>query len=208
MSAPKRPRARLTDKGGAKETERGFGLAEEAPPLFLPRGGWRSTEAARGLSAFRRGVYELLCAVPAGRVTTYSHIGTVLGAPSGQAVGTAMRQNPWAPEVPCHRVISGGPHPSLGGFNGSLESSEDDNIRRKRAILQAEGVAFDTKNRLVDASRLFLPCHWPKAYRDFFMSSDPVEGKRNSGAASPGARSTALEMETLSPATSGAKKRR
>ena len=50
-------------------------------------------------------VYGLLKQIPAGRVSTYAAISKALGS-SPRAVGGALRRNPFAPEVPCHRVIS------------------------------------------------------------------------------------------------------
>jgi methylated-DNA-[protein]-cysteine S-methyltransferase len=68
--------------------------------------------------------------VPPGRVTTYREIAHALGTKAYRAVGNAMNKNPYAPEVPCHRVVKsdGG----LGGFAyGSVE---------KIKLLKKEGV--------------------------------------------------------------------
>ncbi len=91
----------------------------------------------RTSTAFEQRVYDLLRRVPAGQVTTYAALARALGCRSPRAVGQALRRNPFAPAVPCHRVIrSDG---TLGGFEGRTDAYA---IRCKRARLEAEGVRF------------------------------------------------------------------
>jgi methylated-DNA-[protein]-cysteine S-methyltransferase len=59
---------------------------------------------------------------------------------SARAVGQAMRRNPFAPVVPCHRVIAA--DLNLGGFVGSWGIATA-NVQRKKAMLQKEGVVFE-----------------------------------------------------------------
>ncbi len=82
---------------------------------------------------FYHQVYALCKNVPKGKVTTYKELAHALGTRAYRAVGQAMRNNPYAPEVPCHRVVAsdGG----LGGFEGSTKSN-----KTKIARLAAEGV--------------------------------------------------------------------
>ncbi|KAJ6146201.1 hypothetical protein N7497_008183 [Penicillium chrysogenum] len=70
------------------------------------------------LTPYRRRVYRTLLSVPPGRWTTYSAMATYLGS-SARAVGNAMRTNPFAPGVPCHRVLAA--DGSLGGYKGGVE---------------------------------------------------------------------------------------
>ena len=98
------------------------------------------------VTPFRRRVYEALLEVPRGRVTTYARLARRVGCRSAQAVGGALRENPFAPEVPCHRVVAA--DLSLGGFCG-CRSGEP--LRRKRALLESEGVALDAGGRVEDA---------------------------------------------------------
>ena len=67
------------------------------------------------LTLFRRRVLRALCQVPPGSYTTYLALSDHL-ASSPRAVGNALRNNPFAPRVPCHRVVAadGG----IGGFGG------------------------------------------------------------------------------------------
>ncbi|CAN0193389.1 unnamed protein product, partial [Hapterophycus canaliculatus] len=51
--------------------------------------------------------------------------------------------NPFAPVVPCHRVVMG--DLSIGGFSGSFGDCAD--TRRKRKMLEEEGVCF-TKGKV------------------------------------------------------------
>jgi len=110
----------------------------------------RSIDACPGLTPFQRKVYHALCAVPAGRVTTYRALARAVGSPSARAVGNALRKNPLAPGVPCHRVIRADRTP--GGYAGAMEGPS---LARKLALLEAEGVVF-RKGRLADPSQLML----------------------------------------------------
>ena len=88
--------------------------------------------------------------MPRGRVTTYGLLAQHIGCASAQAVGQALRRNPFAPRVPCHRVIAG--DLSLGGFTGKREGAA---IARKRALLAREGVRFDANGHLVDPRQVY-----------------------------------------------------
>lgn len=99
------------------------------------------------LSAFARRVYAALCQVPRGRVITYAALGRRIGCRSPRAVGQALRANPHAPAVPCHRVIASDLSP--GGFHGSTTGPA---LAKKLRLLAAEGVHFQD-NRLADPKR-------------------------------------------------------
>ena len=101
----------------------------------------------KDVSPFKQKVYEACLQVPEGQVTTYKLLAAEIGCGSSQAVGQALKVNPFAPEVPCHRVVK--TDRSLGGFFGSIEGEE---IVRKRALLTTEGVAFDADERVSEAS--------------------------------------------------------
>ena len=83
----------------------------------------------RGMS-FNQKVWALTVRVPRGQVTTYGHIARRLGTDAARAVGQALHRNPYAPKVPCHRVV--GADGKLTGFAGGLA--------RKKQLLEAEGV--------------------------------------------------------------------
>lgn len=97
----------------------------------------------RSPTAFETRVYALCSAIPRGHVATYGGMADALGCGSARAVGQAMRRNPFAPRVPCHRVIAASR--GIGGFSGeSSVSGAGGHLRRKRAMLVAEGVAFES----------------------------------------------------------------
>jgi methylated-DNA-[protein]-cysteine S-methyltransferase len=100
------------------------------------------------VTPFRRRVYEALLTVPRGRVTTYGILAHAIGCRSPRAVGQALRQNPFAPTVPCHRVIASDLTP--GGFAGETAGAE---LARKLELLAAEGVRF-VAGKLAEPDRL------------------------------------------------------
>lgn len=96
---------------------------------------------------FQKRVLSLLCQVPRGSVTTYGLMSKHLGS-SPRAIGNAMRRNPFAPEVPCHRVVATGG--ALGGFKGQWpKDGEGITLDEKRVLLRGEGVRFDGGGKVV-----------------------------------------------------------
>ena len=88
--------------------------------------------------AFRQAVWEILCQIPYGEVTTYGEIAKRVAAKtgrpmSGQAVGGAVGYNPISIIIPCYRVV--GANGSLTGYAGG--------IAVKRKLLELEGVDTD-----------------------------------------------------------------
>ncbi|ELQ39209.1 RING-2 protein [Pyricularia oryzae Y34] len=97
--------------------------------------------AASSRTAFEKKVWSLLCQIPSGSVSTYGIMSAHLGS-SPRAVGNALRRNPFAPEVPCHRVVATGG--ALGGFKGKWpRDGEGITLDEKRLLLRREGVRFD-----------------------------------------------------------------
>ena len=91
------------------------------------------------MKSFNERCYALLKEVPKGKVTTYKALAHALGTKAYRAVGNAMNKNPYAPIVPCHRVVNS--DGSLGGFaSGS---------RKKVLLLKKEGGTVEN-NRIVD----------------------------------------------------------
>jgi methylated-DNA-[protein]-cysteine S-methyltransferase len=80
--------------------------------------------------SFDERVWNACRLVLKGRVTTYKQIAKKLGTRGYRAVGGALNRNPYAPIVPCHRVV--GSDGSLTGFAGGISS--------KRQLLVDEGV--------------------------------------------------------------------
>ena len=102
------------------------------------------------VSDYQRTVYEAVKLIPVGRVSTYARISRLVGAGSPRSAGQALKKNPFAPDVPCHRVISS--DLTMGGFCGRRSGPE---VERKLRLLAEEGVIF-AHGKLADPSRL-----WP-----------------------------------------------
>ncbi len=96
-------------------------------------------------SAFEHRVLDAVSLIPRGRVTTYKLLAQFIGCGSSRAVGQALKRNPFMGEIPCHRVISHSLH--IGGYSGE---SEGPALRRKLALLAAEGVTFTKDGRLTE----------------------------------------------------------
>lgn len=89
--------------------------------------------SCRDITEFQRKVYLALLDVPRGETISYRELGLRIGCRSAQAIGQALKRNPFAPDVPCHRVIrSDG---TIGGFHGKTEGEM---IDRKRKLLEEE----------------------------------------------------------------------
>jgi len=122
---------------------------------------------------FKR-VYALLCQIPKGRVSSYACLSKALSS-SPRAVGGALRRNPFAPEVPCHRIICadgvsassifayndltftncGFGWKSIGGFKGEPQDAPSGiNQKEKLRLLKSEGVLFEN-GFLVERDRMW-----------------------------------------------------
>ncbi len=101
-------------------------------------------------TSFEQSVYDAISRIPRGCVSTYAFVAKAVGCGAAQAVGQALRRNPDAPSVPCHRVIAS--DLSLGGFCGRRGGAA---LQDKRTLLAGEGVRFDAKGRLADPGRIF-----------------------------------------------------
>lgn len=95
---------------------------------------------------FRQDVWDILCKIPYGEVTTYGQIAQQISqlhnkkTMSAQAVGGAVGHNPISIIIPCHRVI--GKSGNLTGYAGGIDI--------KIKLLEIEGI---------DMSKMFIPKH-------------------------------------------------
>ena len=83
--------------------------------------------------SFNEKCYSLLKKVPKGKVTTYKELAHVLETKAYRAVGNAMNKNPYAPKVPCHRVIN-----TDGGLGGYAKG-----LKKKIQLLKSEGIEIN-----------------------------------------------------------------
>ena len=82
---------------------------------------------------FQKKVWNYLKTIRKGSVKTYKQVAIAINSPkSARAVANAVGKNPFAPKIPCHRVIrSDG---SLGGYSGK------GGVKTKKLLLKREGV--------------------------------------------------------------------
>ncbi|KAG2124937.1 6-O-methylguanine DNA methyltransferase [Suillus cothurnatus] len=108
-------------------------------------------------------VYDFTRIIPCGRVTTYKDICIALGQNSPRSVGSALRNNPFAPFVPCHRIIASNLY--IGGFFGEWGTGTNARGRQKNTGLQCnrkmemlakEGVTFSADGYLADEYLLWI----------------------------------------------------
>ncbi len=90
-------------------------------------------------NSFSEKCYSLLKKVPKGKVTTYKALAEAMGTRAYRAVGTAMHNNPYAPQVPCHRVVKA--NGEVGGFFSGT--------KKKTEMLQKEGIPIKN-NKIID----------------------------------------------------------
>jgi methylated-DNA-[protein]-cysteine S-methyltransferase len=80
---------------------------------------------------FYRKVWKACALIPYGETRTYGWIAAAIGMPrSWRAVGSALGKNPFAPDIPCHRVIRA--DGTAGGYSGP------GGIARKKRLLRRE----------------------------------------------------------------------
>ena len=84
-------------------------------------------------------IYDLVCQVPAGHVTTYGQLARLVGC-TARTVGFAMAALPTDYAVPWQRVIN-----SKGKVS---PRSDGDHDFLQRDLLVSEGVKFDRTGRL------------------------------------------------------------
>lgn len=95
------------------------------------------------LTPFQREVYAMARAIPPGQTRTYGEMARALGdAGLARAVGQALGHNPFAPVVPCHRVLAAGAR--SGGF------SARGGVATKLRMLQIEGARIGGEPGLFD----------------------------------------------------------
>lgn len=103
-----------------------------------------------GGSDFRREVWNILCDIPYGQVTTYGEISRKIAARRGlsrmsaQAVGGAVGHNPISIIIPCHRVV--GTNGSLTGYAGGIAKKIHlltlENVQMDSLSIPAKGIAL------------------------------------------------------------------
>lgn len=70
--------------------------------------------------SFSAKCYSKLKKVPAGKIITYKALAHAINSKAYRAVRTAMNKNPFAPNVPCHRVVNF--DGKVGGFASGVKN--------------------------------------------------------------------------------------
>lgn len=80
---------------------------------------------------FSEAVWQATKRIPKGKVASYAIIAKMIKKPkAARAVGNALNKNPYAPIVPCHRVVKS--DGSIGGFASGP--------KKKISLLSKEGI--------------------------------------------------------------------
>ncbi len=88
---------------------------------------------ALGFSNFEINVLLEVYRIPMGETKTYSQIAETIGhRNASRAVGSAVRKNPFAPLIPCHRVVR--KDGKIGNYSGGGGREQ------KRKMLKEEGI--------------------------------------------------------------------
>ncbi|MEO7101031.1 MAG: MGMT family protein [Luteolibacter sp.] len=106
-------------------------------------------DKSRQPTEFEMAVYDAVRLIPVGKVTSYGRIVGKISRGTARSVGTALAKNPFAPEVPCHRVVRA--DGSLGGFHGDTEGPR---LLEKSGMLRAEGVPFVAEGKVAPTAFL------------------------------------------------------
>jgi O-6-methylguanine DNA methyltransferase len=92
------------------------------------------------LPAYPQRVLRTVSQIPVGYVASYSGVAEAAGG-GARAVGNIMASNPFAPIVPCHRVVTAGL--GLGGYGGGLRAKFEFLKREKRGYTEKRDVAVN-----------------------------------------------------------------
>ncbi|GAA5912580.1 hypothetical protein JCM6882_004807 [Rhodosporidiobolus microsporus] len=163
-----RPEAKIKTTAEKEDVAATPSILTRQPPAFPVKASERSVyvRPANGegkntgkVTAFQWRLYDLLVKIPAGKVSTYGQLASLLSS-SPRAVGSALRNNPFAPTVPCHRIIAATHF--IGGFCGEWISEPKigkfvagKKVTEKLELLRREGVEFDGKGYLKDKGCLW-----------------------------------------------------
>jgi methylated-DNA-[protein]-cysteine S-methyltransferase len=98
--------------------------------------------ATEHLPAYTQRILEVASLIPTGYVTSYGAIAKAAGG-SPRSVGRVMASNPFAPIVPCHRVVSS--DFTLGGYGGGLAAKLEFLIREKRGYASTREIEVGNK---------------------------------------------------------------
>lgn len=109
--------------------------------------------AAEHLSSYFQRVVKIVSLIPLGYASSYGAVAKVAGG-SPRAVGRVMALNPFAPIVPCHRVV--GSDFSLRGYGGGLDMKFAFLKRESRGYASSKEISVNGKKLTVFPVELAL----------------------------------------------------
>jgi len=132
---------------------------------------------------FAQKVYDAVGRIPKGRVATYGQIAEIIGCPGGsRAVGNALHVNPYAPIVPCHRVVASdgslGANFGAGGPSGQYSRLKPEGVIFLPAAPGQEFGKVDRKKCGIVIERHPLEPFLPENSRILFLGSFPPPKER------------------------------
>lgn len=78
-------------------------------------------------------IYKIVAKIPKGKISTYKEIAEIAKIKNPRVVGFALNKNKNLDQIPCHRVV---------GIKGELTGYAFGGIKKKREILEKEGIYF------------------------------------------------------------------
>jgi len=97
-------------------------------------------------TVFQKKVWQYCRKIPKGKITTYRLLAKAINKPKAfRAAGNALNKNPYAPKVPCHRVVKS--DGQVGGFAKGK--------KKKILFLKKEGFEFTGDKILKFKKHLF-----------------------------------------------------
>lgn len=92
-----------------------------------------------GNDSFQQRIWQIVAAIPYGKITTYGDIARLAGSPrAARQVGGVLKRLPAASQLPWHRVIN---------RHGQISLTGDD-LFRQRDALEAEGIEITDDGRV------------------------------------------------------------
>ncbi|MHA6310451.1 MGMT family protein [Pantoea sp. S-LA4] len=89
--------------------------------------------------SFQQHIWQIVAAIPAGRVATYGDVALLAGSPrAARQVGGVLSRLPQGSTLPWHRVVN---------RHGAI-SLQGDGLFRQRDALEAEGVVVSDDGRI------------------------------------------------------------
>ncbi|HDH58244.1 MAG TPA: MGMT family protein [Bacteroidetes bacterium] len=100
-------------------------------------------------STFHQRVVEIIKAIPCGKVATYGQIAAYAGNPSGaRRVAWVLHSSSEKNDLPWHRVVN---------RNGRISLKENLDYQQQKALLEQEGVQFDSQDNIDFDQYLWIP---------------------------------------------------